>query len=73
MVPRRMVPNDYGSEAARHRPYPDLAALDDDDEIETGGAGPPVGVGRRYSALAGLTSGTGEGRVDQWLRHVGDD
>ncbi|MCJ1426694.1 hypothetical protein MMC29_004597 [Sticta canariensis] len=73
VVPRRVVPSDYGSEAARHRPFPDPAAFDDDDVRGTGGAGQGVGVGRRHSALAGLMSGTAEGRVDQWLRHVGDD
>lgn len=75
MVPRRVMPNDYGSEAARHRPFPDPATLDDDDDDMrgAGGAGQGVGVGRRHSALAGLTSGTVEGRVDQWRRHVGND
>lgn len=73
MVPRRVVPNDYVSEAARHRPFPDPAALNDDDVRGTGGAGQGVGAGMRHSALAGLTSGTVEGRVDQWRRHVGDD
>lgn len=73
MVPRRVVPNDYSNEAARHRPFPDPAALHDDDSRVAGGTGQGVGVGRRHSALAGLTSGTVEGRVDQWRRHVGDD
>ena len=67
------MPSDYDSEAARHRPFPDPAAFDDDEVRGTGGAGQGVGVGRRHSALAGLMSGTAEGRVDQWLRHVGDD
>ncbi len=29
--------------------------------------------GRRHSALAGLTRGSGEGRVDEWRRHIGEE
>ncbi|MCJ1466306.1 hypothetical protein MMC07_004925 [Pseudocyphellaria aurata] len=69
VVPRRVVQNDYASEAARHRPFPDPVDLNDDDVRGPEGAGQSVGGGRRHSALAGLTSGTVEGRVDQWRRH----
>lgn len=79
MVPRRAVPNDYSSEAVRHRPFPNPASLDEDDDDDdedgrgTAGTGQGVGVGRRHSTLAGVTRGTVEGRVDEWRRHIGDD
>lgn len=43
-----------------------------------GGAGGPEGPGlgrsgTRHSAMAGLTRGSGEGRVDEWRRHIGEE
>lgn len=42
------------------------------------GAGGPEGpglgrTGARHSAMAGLTRGSGEGRVDEWRRHIGEE
>ena len=67
LVPRRTA-TDYASEAARHRP----------DGVQTAQHPPPRAVRvaareRRHSAMAGLTSNTTEGRVDEWRRHVEDE
>lgn len=62
----RHVTHDHDTEAGRHHPFAD--GVDGAARLAYG-----VGAGRRHSTLAGLTSGTAEGRVDEWRRHVGDD
>lgn len=76
LVPSRVLV-DYESEAQRHLPNPILgqanlstastvvAETDSPHEIRRHGS--------RHSAMAGLTRGSGEGRVDEWRRHVGKD
>lgn len=76
VVPGRVF-TDYATEAQRHQP----GIASNDRDIPTGD--PNItevsnsnGIrrhGSRHSAMAGLTRGSGEGRVDEWRRHVGAD
>lgn len=74
IVPRRVV-TDYASEAQRHQPGYALSNRDLSEgahvpERDNGGL---RRHGSSHSAMAGLTRGSGEGRVDEWRRHVGAD
>lgn len=73
VIPRHTF-SDYAREAARRRAS---AAADEEDEEEEDRTAIEETrretVGRRISRLAGLSSNSVEGRVDQWRRHVGDD
>lgn len=75
VVPRRAVA-DYELEAQTHQP--DVVAPAAPSVVgaagESGGEAPgAVRPGRRHSAMAGLTRGSGEGRVDEWRRHIGEE
>ena len=71
VVPRRAVA-DYELEAASHRPAhgPRIGEHHHEGETEVP---EPARPGRRHSAMAGLTRGSGEGRVDEWRRHIGEE
>lgn len=78
VVPRRTVAN-YELEAEIHRPNvvapaaPPVAGAGAADESV--GEVPESGArsGPRHSVMAGLTRGSGEGRVDEWRRHIGEE
>lgn len=75
VVPRRISTN-YETEAQRHRPSPVAAseAVSEGMSDLTGAQNRGVRrTGSRHSAMAGLTRGSGQGRVDEWRRHVGSD
>lgn len=88
VVPRRAFA-DYELEAQSHRPAhgPHIGDRDTARVIVNADATAPVAAtgarggeapgparqGRRHSAMAGLTSGSGEGRVDEWRRHIGEE
>lgn len=87
VVPRRVVA-DYNLEAQNHRPaHGDDTRERDNTRRRAGGnaaAAAAAGSGeaeraglgrqtRRHSAMAGLTRGSGEGRVDEWRRHIGEE
>lgn len=65
---------------------PTIAAVAVADAVDTAAAAATTGArggeapapalarpGRRHSAMAGLTRGSGEGRVDEWRRHIGEE
>lgn len=70
VVPRRAFA-DYELEAENHRPDGAPAvALAVGAPAEAPG---PARPGQRHSVMAGLTGGSGGGRVDEWRRHIGED
>ena len=81
VVPRRTVAN-YELEAQIHQPNvvapaaPAVAGAlgatgaTGESGVEAPGSARP---GHRHSVMAGLTRGSGEGRVDEWRRHIGEE
>lgn len=86
VVPRRAVA-DYELEAQNHRPARERTNAPLGASLvgvvgTTGTTGGSRGVtdgarvvrqGKRHSAMAGLTWGSGQGRVDEWRRHIGEE
>lgn len=76
VVPGRAVA-DYELEAQSHRPEAATTTAAAPIVGAAGGRGGeapgPTRPGQRHSVMAGLTGGSGEGRVDEWRRHIGEE
>lgn len=75
VVPGRVVA-DYASEARRHQPGVSIgnrSIFGENNNIPELNNSRIRRHGSSHSAMAGLSRGSGEGRVDEWRRHIGAD